>query len=81
MRTSVMKHTITKSANPLRAWRDEHGFTQDQAAEFLGISAQSYGLIERRATSPRASMLKKLIAKTGLSFDELVGAAIDAQSQ
>ncbi len=57
----------------LAAWRRAHGFSQHDAARFLGISQSYYSKLETHEQSPRRAMMKTLTAKTGVPVDALMG--------
>lgn len=58
----------------LKAWRDAKDWTQQEAADFLGISQGQYSKLENGRT-PRSRDLRDLMAKTGVPIEVLVGAA------
>lgn len=51
------------------------GFSQHEAADFLGISQSYYCKLERKAQTPRKDVLKGLTERTGVPVDELMGIA------
>lgn len=57
----------------LRAWRRWHGFSQHDAADYLGISQSYYSKLETHEQSPRRTMMQHLTAKTGVPVDALMG--------
>ncbi len=59
----------------LKAWRRWHGFSQHEAAGFLGISQSYYSKLESLDQSPRRNMARTLTAKTGVPVDALMGLA------
>ena len=69
------KRTRIRPHSSLKAWRDWHGFSQHEAAKFLGISQSYYSKLEAHDQSPRKNMAKNLTARTGVPVDELMGLA------
>lgn len=59
----------------LRAWRDAHGLTLQQASEMLGLSLPGYHKIECGQRLPRRETLKRLRKKTGVPLEALTGVA------
>lgn len=51
------------------------GFTQHEAALYLGISQSYYCKLETKLQTPRPKILKGLTAATGVPLDELMGIA------
>lgn len=70
---------MTKSAvrpyPDLATWRDARGWSQQEAAGFLGISQTFYSRLERRTQSARGKQAKVIMDKTGVPLEVLVGAA------
>jgi transcriptional regulator with XRE-family HTH domain len=67
-----------KQARPhrtLKAWRDAHGFTIEQAAAVLGLSRSGYHHIERGDRHPRPEALKRIVRFTGVPIEVLAGVA------
>lgn len=52
--------------------REAKGFTQEQVAEKLQMSKNGYGDIERGATDPKLSKLKKIAEAFNMELSELV---------
>jgi len=67
--------TRVKPHSSLAAWRKAQGFTQKEAATFLGISQSYYCKLEVKAQQPRPAILKELTQRTGVPVDELMGIA------
>lgn len=59
----------------LKTWRDDCEFTQDEAANFLGISRAQYCKLERRLTGTTGKRAGYIERRTGVPVDVLVGAA------
>lgn len=57
----------------LRALRKDNDYTQEQVADFLGISSQAVSRWETGATSPDISLLPQLAELFRVSVDELLG--------
>lgn len=57
----------------LRTLRRQNDYTQEQLAEYLGISSQAVSRWETGATSPDISMLPMLGECFGVTVDELLG--------
>lgn len=53
--------------------RQTKGFTQEEVAEQLGMSANAYGDIERGSSDPKLSKLQKLSQILGVNLVELIG--------
>ena len=71
---NIMSDTETR-ATDLKTWREGKGWKQVEAARFIGISATHYGMIERHAMTPRADLAKRIIDKTGVTLEGILGAA------
>jgi transcriptional regulator with XRE-family HTH domain len=56
----------------LRATRESLGLTQQEVADSIDISVESYGSIERAYTLPSVTTLKKACLRLGLSYRSLV---------
>ena len=68
----------TKPVKPhssLSAWRAAQGFSQHEAAAFLGISQTYYSKLENHVASPRPEIAKRVTERTGVPIDELMGIA------
>lgn len=59
----------------LLAWRTAQGFNQHEAADFLGISQAYYCKLERHDQTPRPKIARRLMDRTGVPLDELLGIA------
>ena len=57
----------------IRKFRDKKGATQEQMAEYLGISQNAVYKIERGITSIKAEMLKRIATFLDKELDELMG--------
>lgn len=57
--------------NVLRRIREGRNLSQEQFAEFCGISRAYYGRIERGEHSVTLELCQKISEATGLSFSEL----------
>mgnify|MGYP003586878427 FL=1 len=53
--------------------RKEKGYTQEQLAEMMGVSAQAVSKWENDVSCPDISILPQLAEKLGVSTDELLG--------
>lgn len=74
MSTTEQKPTERVRPMPsLKAWRKAKGFTQDEAATFLGIGQAYYSKLERKEQTPRPQMLRRLTDATGVPIEELLG--------
>lgn len=49
----------------LRAWRKEHGLSQEEVAERIGVDQAQVSRIEAESAEPRASVAEKLRELTG----------------
>lgn len=59
----------------LLAWRTAKGFNQHEAAVFLGISQAYYCKLERGDQTPRPKIARRLMDRTGVPLEELLGIA------
>ncbi len=59
----------------LAAWRRAQGFDQHEAAAFLEISQSYYCKLERGDQTPRPKIARRLVDRTGVPLDELLGIA------
>lgn len=68
---------MTKRPHPrsLAEWRDERQLNQADAAKFLKISQPAYSRYERRERIPKRPVLERIIARTGMTADEILGLA------
>lgn len=64
-----------KPHSSLLAWRKAHGFTQHEAAAYLGVTQSCYCKWERHEQAPRRDLLKDVTERTGVPVDELMGIA------
>lgn len=58
----------------LADWRQARRWTQQQAADFLGISQAFYSKLERRTHNLRGKQAKRVMERTGVPIEILVGA-------
>jgi transcriptional regulator with XRE-family HTH domain len=58
----------------LKAWRDDMELSQAEAAEMLGLSQKSYSRFERGQRFARGPIAKRLVKRTGVPLEVLVGA-------
>jgi transcriptional regulator with XRE-family HTH domain len=56
----------------LRATRENLGLTQQEVADAIDISVETYGSIERAYTLPSVTTLKKACLRLGLSYQSVV---------
>ena len=66
-----------KIGNKIRQMRKNAGYTQDQLAEKLGVSAQSISKWETETSMPDISLLPFIAEIFGISIDELFDLTID----
>jgi DNA-binding transcriptional regulator YiaG len=59
--------TPRKFSRALKAWRGERGFSQRDAAEFLGISKRTLENWEQERATPRGYAVVALIKMLGLN--------------
>lgn len=59
----------------LSAWRRAQGFNQHEAAAYLGISQSYYCKLETHDQTPRPAIARRLMDRTGVPLDELLGIA------
>lgn len=64
-----------KPHSSLRAWRTAQGFTQHEAAAFLGVTQSCYCKWECHERAPRRKKAKSVTEQTGVPLDELMGIA------
>ncbi len=55
----------------IRAWREYLGFTQEQAAEKIGITRPAYAQMEATDANPRRTTLEKIAAAFGVQVEQL----------
>ena len=63
----------------IRRLRSEHSVTQEELAEYLGISYQAVSKWETGTTMPDITLLPKLAAFFGVTTDYLLGVCDDAR--
>ena len=56
-------------------YRKQHGLTQSEFGEFLGVSAQAISKWERKLCYPDIFLLTDISNLIGISIDELLGKA------
>jgi transcriptional regulator with XRE-family HTH domain len=61
-----------KPVHPLRQWRERHGWSQPQVAEYLGVTQGMVSHYELYIRQPRLDVLRKLCELTGLSADAFI---------
>lgn len=59
----------------LKAWRDAHGYTLQQAADILGEPLTSYYMWESGVRHPKPKTLRRIYERTGVSLAFLAGVA------
>jgi transcriptional regulator with XRE-family HTH domain len=69
------RHLAKKIGDGARAARRSHGWTQDDAAERIGVSVEFYARIERGGTLPSVPTLQRMAAALGVGADVLLGLA------
>lgn len=70
-----MKRNPNRPYATLKAWRQARQCSQHEAAAFLGISQGFYSKLERRSQALRGPAAKRIMQKTGVPLEILVGAA------
>ncbi|MBR3779065.1 MAG: helix-turn-helix transcriptional regulator [Clostridia bacterium] len=60
-------------AQHLRQWRKEHGYTQQQMADFLVVHRTSYTKYEAGAVEPPLATLCRMADLLGCTTDKLLG--------
>jgi transcriptional regulator with XRE-family HTH domain len=70
-----MKQTHRRSYPDLKAWREDHGLSQKEAAQILLVSRESYSRYERGARFVKGSLAKRLTITTGVPLEVISGAA------
>ena len=63
---------IAGGANPVKAWREHRGFSQEALADAAGLSKPFISQIERGKRSGTTETLKKLAAALSAHLDTLV---------
>lgn len=69
-----MKTVTVRSYPNLRLWRNDRKWSQQEAAEYLGISQTAYSRLERGVVATSGRRAKVIRDKTGVPLDVLVGA-------
>jgi transcriptional regulator with XRE-family HTH domain len=59
----------------LKHWRAARGFSQRDAAAFLGCSQSKYAKLELNRTAPRPKVGMAISQTTGVPFEIVMGAA------
>lgn len=75
MDTERKHQRLVKPHSSLLAWRAAQGYTQQEAAQYLGISQSYYRKLEAHVQAPRPVILKRIAELTGVPVDELMGVA------
>jgi predicted transcriptional regulator len=70
-----MKRQSIPTYPNLKTWRRTLRLNQREAALLLGISQTHYCRLERGVYAPKRDVLKRLMAKTGVPIEVLVGVA------
>lgn len=70
-----MPKRMIQPHSSLAAWRRAQGFTQVEAAAYLGLSQAFYSKLERHDQVGRKATLKMLTEATGVPLDILMGIA------
>lgn len=70
-----MRNRRTRSYPTLQTWREAQQLNQRRAADLLGISQTTYGLLERRRRFVKGEQAKAIMDKTGVPLEVLVGVA------
>jgi len=60
----------------LKHWRDAQGLNQIRAAQELGISQAAYSRFERQKSAPNRDLAKRLMVKTGVPLESLMGISL-----
>jgi DNA-binding XRE family transcriptional regulator len=63
---------ILDGASPVRVWRDQRGFTQQQLAQVAGISVPYLSQIEAGKRTPSATVLAALAKALDLTVDDII---------
>lgn len=61
----------------LRAARELKGYTQQEAAKLLGISADTLGNYERGRSYPDIPILKRIEKTYGISYNQIIFLPLD----
>lgn len=64
-----------KSPRSLKEWREARDLKQRDAARKLGISQGYYSKLELGIQTPRPKLAKRLMQRTGLALEVLMGIA------
>jgi len=59
----------------LKAWREAHGFTMQEAADSLGVSQPVYIRLEHGKRFLKGQLAKAIMEKTQVPLEQIVGAA------
>lgn len=59
----------------LKAWRDEEGLTQEQAAEILGVSQGHYSKLEQRQLFAGKKLGKRISERARIPLENVLGIA------
>jgi transcriptional regulator with XRE-family HTH domain len=63
-----------RNTSGLRAWRQASGLTQAEAATILGMTQSYYTKLERHVCRyPNLDLAKRIMRRTGITLNELVG--------
>lgn len=68
-----VRTTSPRSYPNLKTWREAKDFGQREAADHLGISQKSYSRFERGERFVKGKLAERLMARTGVSLEVLVG--------
>jgi transcriptional regulator with XRE-family HTH domain len=58
----------------LVSWRTAQGWSQREAAEYLGCSQSKYAKLELQRTAPRPKVGMEISRTTGVPFESVMGA-------
>lgn len=67
--------TEPEAFETLLAWRTAKGYDQSTAAKKLGVSQATYSRMERGVQIPRPRLRKRIVAKSHVAVESLIGAA------
>lgn len=70
-----MRTKTIRTYRDLKSWRDAQGFSQEQAAQHLGLSQSTYSRLERGARWCYGEKAKHIMQETGVPLEVLVGVA------
>lgn len=62
---------MDETENPLKIWRFENGFTQEEAAEQVGVVGATWGSWERGVCLPLPFKAKLIRDATGVTYAQL----------